>query len=115
MQPSNERRRYVRVDQSALVSFEKLGEQTGGKLAGVLDAGIARTIDMSVEGLLVEFPRPVTPGDHLRLDLLLEGDIIQVEGVVVRIEQHDGVPYAGIRLTKVPAQYVGSIHRFEKP
>lgn len=104
MQP--DKRKFVRVDKAALVSYEKLGSVE----TETVDAGIAKTVDVSVRGLQLEFPRPVATGDHLRLELSLDGTLVKVEGVVVRTDKDDsGLDVAGIHLTHVPAEYVGRI------
>lgn len=101
-----DKRKFVRVDKSALVSYERLGTLA----AETVDAGIAKTVDVSIRGLQLEFPRPVAPGDHLRLELSLDGVLVKVEGVVVRTDKDDsGLEVAGVHLTHVPTEYVGRI------
>lgn len=103
---SQEQRKFMRVDKNALVAYEKIGKAS----AETADAGMAKTLDVSVRGLLLEFPRPVETGDHLRLELSLDGEVVKVEGVVVRTDRDDaGLDVAGVHLTHVPQEYVGRI------
>jgi hypothetical protein len=103
---SQERRQYVRIDKAALVAYEKIGSLNDE----VVDASMARTLDVSVQGLAMEFAHPVAKGDHLRIELLLDGVVVKVEGVVVRVSPlHGGMTPAGVHLTHVPAEYVGRI------
>lgn len=104
MQP--DKRKFVRIDKAALVSYERLGTLS----AETVDAGVAKTVDVSVRGLQLEFPRAVATGDHLRLELSLDGELVKVEGVVVRTGKDDsGHEVAGVHLTHVPAAFVGRI------
>lgn len=107
-----ERRQYVRIDKSALVAYEKIGTLNDE----VIDASMARTIDVSVQGLAMEFAHPVDKGDHLRIELLLDGTVVKVEGVVVRVEPaRNGMTPAGVHLTHVPAEYIGRIEGLANP
>lgn len=101
-----DQRKFVRIDKAALVSYERIGKAT----AKTEDAGMAKTVDVSVRGLQLEFPRAVEIGDILRLELSLDGKLVKVEGVVVRTDKDDsGLEVAGVALTHVPAEYVGRI------
>ena len=103
---SEDKRKFTRIDKSVLVSFEVYPK---GK-EPVNDMGLARTVDVSVGGIQLELPRPIERDDGVKLVLNLEGNLVPVFGRVTRVEPgFGGYVLAGIRLTKVPAEYAAAI------
>lgn len=101
-----EKRNYVRIDKAALVSFE-IYPNAEPPLA---DMGVGRTIDVSLGGIQLELPRSVTVGDGVRMVLDIQGNLIPAIGRVVRTEiAFGGFVLAGIRLTKVGAEYASLV------
>ena len=105
----DDRRTFTRVDQELLVSYAHFD------IAQVKDdEGMAKTLNMSVRGLLLRLPRAVDIGARLQLALNLEGDVAEVVGKVVRCDADpsgDGMFDAGIELEYVPDRFAASVER----
>lgn len=101
-----EKRNFIRIDKNALASFEVFPKAE----PPLADMGLGRTVDVSLGGLLLELPRAVEVGDGVRLVLNLRGKLVPALGRVVRTEHaFGGVMLAGVRLTKVPAEYASLV------
>jgi hypothetical protein len=101
-----EKRNFVRIDKTALVSFEVFPNAE----PPIADMGLGLTVDLSLSGILIELPRTVNVGDGVRLTLNYKGKLIPALGKVVRTEFVFGASMqAGIRLTKVPAEYAAVV------
>lgn len=100
-----QKRRFPRVDRRLLVNYDHFN------LDHVQDdAGVARTLDMSVRGLLLQVPRPVEPGTTLRLALDLDGEIIEAFGEVTRCAEDDeGMYTTGVSLRYVPERFIDRV------
>lgn len=104
--PTLDKRNFVRVDRVALVSYEIFPD--AGKTMS--EMGLARTVDLSVGGIQLELHRPVAVGDGVKLVLNLAGQLVPVIGRVMRVEPgFGGYDLAGIRLTRVAAEYEGLV------
>jgi hypothetical protein len=103
-----EKRRYPRLDRKLLVSYDHFN------LDNIKDdEGIARTLDMSVRGLLLELPRPVEKGSTFRMNLNLEGEIVELFGEVVWVKETGAGTYeAGVELRYVPERFIHSVESF---
>lgn len=100
--PRFDKRDYVRIDKVALVSYEIFPK--GQK--PMSEMGLGRTVDVSKGGIQLELPRPINVGDGVKLVLNLDGALVPVIGRVMRVEtEFGGYAVAGIRLTKVAAEY----------
>lgn len=103
-----EKRRFPRVDRKLLVSYDHFSLDNLKD-----DEGVARTLDMSVRGLLLQLPRPVEIGSTLRLSLDLGGDVIEAFGEVTRCEEdEEGMYEAGIQLKYVPEKFIERVEHF---
>lgn len=106
----DERRHFARVDHQLLVEYS---HRDPGNT--VDEEGMAKTLDMSVHGLLLVLPRPVEVGAVLDLALDLEGDVVEVVGRVVRCApapDNSELFDAGVELTHVPEQYRKAVERY---
>lgn len=107
---SKEKRNFVRIDKSALASFEIYPNAE----PPVADMGVGRTVDVSLGGVQLELPRNVAVGDGIRMVLDLQGTLVPALGRVVRTEVvFGGFVLAGIRLTKVAAEYASLVATLE--
>lgn len=109
--PKLDKRNFVRIDKVALVSYEIFpkAEKT------MSDMGVARTVDVSIGGIQLELPRPISVGDGVKLVLNLSGTLVPVMGRVTRVESgFGGYDLAGIRLTRVEADYASLIAELGK-
>ena len=77
-----ERRRYPRLDSLNLVSYSLIDRNISGE-----GARMARTIDMSLNGLKIETSRPFAPGDILKIEVAIGDAIILAKGRVVHATQ----------------------------
>ena len=104
------RRTFARVDQELLVSYTHFDVRQVKD-----DEGMAKTLNMSVRGLLLLFPRPVAPGTTLRIALNLEGEVVEVVGKVAHCEPDsstEGMFDASIELFYVPDHFAESVERY---
>ena len=109
--PRFDKRDFVRIDKVALVSYELFPNAQ----KPMSDVGLARTGDVSQGGILLEVPRPISVGDGVKLVLNLDGTLVPVIGRVMRVEsEFGGYAVAGIRLTKVAAEYEPLIAKLGK-
>lgn len=71
----SDRRHHKRLESTHFIDYMVLGEK-GGR-------GLARTLDLSQNGLLLETTRPLEPGQDLLLTIGLREELIQFSGYVV--------------------------------
>ncbi len=106
----DERRHFARVDHQLLVEYTHRDSANAKD-----DEGMAKTLDMSVQGLLLTLPRRVEVGGELELALDLDGTVVEVAGRVVRCEPAaEGMFDAGIELTHVSDEYRDALERYFK-
>lgn len=107
------RRNFTRVDHELLVNYAHYDlEQVKD------DEGMAKTINMSVRGLLLLLPRGVEAGTSLQLALNLDGEVVEIIGRVVRCEPEaddTGMFDAGIELEYVPERFTEAVEHYFKP
>lgn len=104
------RRNFARVDHELLVGYTHFDMQ---KVKD--DEGVAKTLNMSVRGLLLLLPRSVEVDTELQIALNLDGEIVEVVGRVVRCEldrQDKGMFDAGIELAYVPDRFTEAVERY---
>jgi hypothetical protein len=103
-----EKRRFPRLERQLLVSYDHFNLDNLKD-----DEGIARTLDMSIRGLLLELPRAVEVGSTLRLNINLEGEIVELFGEVVRLKPKEGGTYeVGVELRYVPERFIRVVESF---
>lgn len=96
------KRRFPRVERNLLVSYDHFNVDNVKD-----DVGMARTLDMSVRGLLLELPRAAEIGSSLRLALDLDGEVVEAFGDVARCEPtEDGMFAVGVDLRYVPERFI---------
>jgi len=104
----SDKRRFPRVDRQLLVSYDHFNLDNLKD-----DEGLARTLDMSVRGLLLQVPREVEVGSTLRLSLSLDGDVVEAFGEVTRCAPGEGGTFeAGIELKYVPEAFIDRVEAF---
>ena len=98
----DKKRRFPRLERHLLVSYDHFNVDNVKD-----DVGMARTLDMSVRGLLLELARPVEIGSSLRLSLDLDGEVVEAFGDVARCESTpDGLYAVGVDLRYVPERFI---------
>ncbi len=92
-----ERRRWPRVLAEHLVSYSLFDDQ-----AEPIAMGMARTLDVSEGGILLEMTHPLEVGSHLEIRLVSGEDIVEAEGRVA-YSQHmpSGHCRVGVSFTKI--------------
>ena len=104
------RRLFARVDHELLASYCHYD------LNDVMDdEGMAKTLNMSVRGLLLLLPRSVDINSTLKVALNLEGSVIELVGQVMRCRldpEADGMFDVGIELKYVPEHFAESVERY---
>jgi hypothetical protein len=106
----DERRNFARVDHQLLVEYSHRDASNA-----MDEEGMAKTLDMSVKGLLLVLPRSVEIGAVLNLALDLEGEVVEVVGRVVRCTpapDNSELFDAGIELAHVPEHYRQAVERY---
>ena len=89
-----ERRQYPRVESIHLVSL--------GDVQGESTIGVARTLEISKGGALLEMAQPYPLHTVFQLDLALGGDLLTVRAEVRNIQAADDGTYrVGIRFAKL--------------
>lgn len=93
-----ERRQYPRVDSINLVSMGEFGAES--------PIGVARTLQMSEGGALLEMARPYPIHTVFQLDLALGSEIVPVRAEVRNIRVSDEGKYQiGIRFAQLQPQH----------
>jgi hypothetical protein len=104
------RRSFARIDHQHLVSYTHRDAKDVKD-----DEGMAKTLNLSVHGLLLLFSHHVQVGVHLELELNLDGTIVKVVGVVVRCDPaatNEGMFDVGIELSHVPQRFVQAVEQY---
>jgi hypothetical protein len=104
------RRKFARIDHQHLVSYTHHDKKDVKD-----DEGVAKTLNLSVHGLLLLFSRSVEVGTRLELVLNLEGVLVEVVGNVVRCSPdpgNAGMFDVAIELEYVPDRFVESVEQY---
>ena len=103
-----ERRGAERRSTKNLVDFEVVSAQ--GMTAG---RGLARTLNISATGLLLETGQALAVGQSLRLTAMLANDLVQMTGRVVRSESVDEQLCAsGVQFIEFSGPSLQVFHRY---
>jgi len=105
-----DRRNFARIDHQHLVSYTQRDADDSKD-----DEGMAKTLNLSAEGLLLLFPSKVEADARLELELNLDGSIVKVVGHVVRSSPDPDKPEmfdVGIALDHVPGEFVETVERY---
>ena len=105
---NNERRRYIRPESLNLLDFIIVDEQ------GVQgEYSMARTLNISVGGILMETHIPLQPGQQVMITLGLEDELVDVMGRIVRsTSQPDGMFHNGIEFFHASVEDRRIINRY---
>ena len=72
----------------------------------IMDDGMARTRDISPDGLHLELPKPVDRGDDLTITMNLDGQMITLSGKVVWVSPGKPFDQAGIHVDPNQKHYL---------
>ena len=98
----SERRKSIRLDHKMLLAYEQFDESSDQKEAD----GMARTLDFSVGGMLLELPHPAAAGKVLKCSLNFDGVDVEIVGEVTYVKPTEtGMFEAGVRILRAPAIY----------
>ncbi|NVB40222.1 PilZ domain-containing protein [Pseudenhygromyxa sp. WMMC2535] len=105
------RRNFARVEHQILVSY---AHYEPGPDHIKDEEGLAKTLNMSVQGLLLLIPRSVEVGSRLQLTLDLDGEIVEsLVARVARCEPAEGEMYnIGVALEHVPDRFIEAVERY---
>ena len=84
-----EQRRAVRSNDKNFLDYEILSPQ-----GEVIGRGLARTLNVSENGLLLETSQPFATGQTLRITLGLRDDLVQVTGSIAHSEENATTLYS---------------------
>ena len=103
------RRQFARVDHEILASYSHYDPEEVKD-----DEGMAKTLNLSVSGLLLQLPRAVEVEQKLQLALNLDGQVVELVGRVVRCEAADAgdMHDVGVELVHVPDPFVQVVERY---
>lgn len=92
-----ERRKWPRILTEHLVAYTRLDEQ-----ALPDEAGVARTLDLSEGGMVLEMTHPLEAGSHLEIKMVSGDRILKAEGRVIYSQDlAAGRWRVGIKFTKI--------------
>ena len=83
-----EHRTAARSNDKNFLDFEILSPE-----GTVVGRGLARTLNVSATGLLLETSQPLAPGQTLRISLGLHDELVQVTGRVAHSEENAAALY----------------------
>ena len=97
---SADHRQELRRHDKNFLDFEIISPQ-----GAVVGRGLARTLDVSGNGLLLETGQPFAVGQTLRISLGLRDELVQITGSVAHSEPNAATLYqAGVYFLTVPAE-----------
>jgi hypothetical protein len=104
------RRRFERIDRELLASYTHFdpGDRED-------DEGMAKTLNLSVGGVLLLLAHSFEQGTRLELALNLDGQVIEVVGKVAHCEASAEVEDmfdVGVELESTQARYAEAVERF---
>jgi len=83
-----EQRAAARSDDKNFLDYEILSPE-----GAVIGRGLARTLNVSATGLLLETNQPFPPGQTLRITLGLRDELVQVTGEIAHSEENAAALY----------------------
>jgi len=102
-----ERRRLPRVRRCHLTAFSLY--DSNGYLK---TQSLARTLDISMGGALLETVEPMAPGDRIVLDMQVGDRILPLQGTVVHVDSLPNNHYrVGVCFQQVAAEVIAEIKR----
>lgn len=98
MKNLEERRKYPRLNTLNLVSYRIYSPDDVSKEG----EGIARTLDLSTGGLMIQLNEHVSPGMQLQMVVAINENLIDVQGEIVHVvEIKKGLYDVGVRFSKI--------------
>ena len=95
-----EQRRAERCHDKNFLDYEILAPD-----GAVIGQGLARTLNVSASGLLLETGRPFAPGQILRITLGLRDELVQVTGTIAHSEENAAALYnSGVCFLSFPEE-----------
>ncbi len=76
------RHRHERVDSINLIAYRYYDEQ-----GALIDQGMGRTLNVSESGILLETQEPLEKDKLVSLDIALNEDVLDIQGIVVRFSE----------------------------
>jgi c-di-GMP-binding flagellar brake protein YcgR len=102
---SEERRRWARIRAEHLVSYARLDENGEPH-----DRGMARTLDLSEGGMVLEMTRPADVGEDLQIRMVTGDQILTATATVVYSNPLQTDRWrVGVQFTKVPDKDLATI------
>lgn len=108
--PPEEKRQYLRLDYSRLISFTHYDPENLVEIPGKM----AAVKDLSESGILIETAESFEPGNVLDLDIAFEQDrIIPAQGEVVHSRKTEqGLHTTGIKFNKIEEEDLDYLRNF---
>jgi len=104
---SEERRKWPRIQAEHLVSYAHFDEHGEPD-----ERGMARTLDLSEGGMVLEMTRPADVGEHLHLKMVTGDRILSTAATVVYSNRLSADRWrVGVRFTEVPDEDLITIAR----
>lgn len=103
------RRQFARVDHEILANYSHVEAEQSA------DDGMAKTLNLSVGGLLLQLPREAKLDTNLKVALNLDGQIVEVLGRVARCgasSEQAGMFEVGVELLHVPDQFAARVEQY---
>jgi hypothetical protein len=110
MSDMDNRRRFERIDRELLASYRHFDPADRED-----DEGMAKTLNLSVGGVLLLLAHSFEQGTRLELALNLEGEVVEVLGKVAHCEasaEVEGMFDVGVELESTRARFSEAVERF---
>jgi len=102
------RRRFERIDRELLASYTHFDPANRED-----DEGMAKTLNLSVGGVLLLLPHEFPTGTRLELALNLDGQIVEVVGKVAHCKRGDDELFdVGVELESTHARFADAVERY---
>jgi c-di-GMP-binding flagellar brake protein YcgR len=104
---SEERRKWTRIRAEHLVSYTHFDENGEAD-----ERGMARTLDLSEGGMVLEMTRPAKVGEHLQIKMVTGDQILKAAATVVYSNRLPADRWrVGVRFTEIPDRDLVTIAR----
>jgi len=107
MTPTNEKRRFLRLDSLHLLDYQIIDEN-----GYECDYSMARTLDVSINGIKIETFSEIPLPSTLIITLGVEDTLIDIEGTPIYSEEVDGRFLSGVEFKKVNVQDRSVLRRY---
>lgn len=103
----NEKRKFLRLDSLHLLDYQIVDEN-----GYECDYSMARTLDVSINGIKIETLQEISLSSSLIITLGIEDTLIDIEGTPIYSEEVDGRFLSGVEFKKVNAQNRSILRRY---